>query len=337
MEETINIKTMKKIVIITLCFSLFCVPVQAQLGGLLQNAAKKTTEKVTEKLADQAAEAASKALEEKMNQNQPQKPTDSRQSTASTADQLTYAGLMGQVPELPTVQQLVSHKEYELNGQTLRLLSSPVTKFSAQVTSLSMKVLSVPMEGADSAQVVENAYSLAQKYTGLTQEQIDYLATLPEDEQEAYLAAHYQQGQAEAALMEQAVEAGEYLEPLQPMIDKWEAAGKKADQYLSEADAQCKEIYKKYGPQKSGASEKEQIQLTLKYYQEIAPIQRTAVEKAMKVRLEEQLPIAEEIEKEMVAIRAAHPNMISSLLRYPQLTATSFFSDITRLTDVPEY
>jgi hypothetical protein len=193
------------------------------------------------------------------------------------------------------------------------------------------------MEGADSAQVVENAYSLAQKYTGLTQEQIDYLATLPEDEQEAYLAAHYQQGQAEAALMEQAVEAGEYLEPLQPMIDKWEAAGKKADQYLSEADAQCKEIYKKYGPQKSGASEKEQIQLTLKYYQEIAPIQRTAVEKAMKVRLEEQLPIAEEIEKEMVAIRAAHPNMISSLLRYPQLTATSFFSDITRLTEVPEF
>jgi fatty acid-binding protein DegV len=47
--------------------------------------------------------------------------------------------------------------------------------------------------------------------------------------------------------------------------------------------------------------------------------------------------IAEEIEKEMVAIRAAHPNMISSLLRYPQLTATSFFSDITRLTEVPEF
>jgi hypothetical protein len=184
---------------------------------------------------------------------------------------------------------------------------------------------------ASDARYKQSLAALAQKM------QAQRKATLPEDEQEAYLAAHYQQGQAEAALMEQAVEAGEYLEPLQPMIDKWEAAGKKADQYLSEADAQCKEIYKKYGPQKSGASEKEQIQLTLKYYQEIAPIQRTAVGKAMKVRLEEQLPIAEEIEKEMVAIRAAHPNMISSLLRYPQLTATSFFSDITRLTDAPEY
>lgn len=328
---------MKKIVIASLCFTLFCVPVQAQLGSLLQKAAKKTTEKVTEKLTDQAAEAASKALEEKLNQNQPQKPTDNRRPTATTAEPLTYAGLMSQMPELPTVQQLVNHKEYELNGQTLRLLTSPVTKFSTQVTSLSMKVWSVPMEGVDSAQVVGNAYSLAQKYTGLTQEQLDHLSTLPEEEQEAYLAAHYQQGQAEAALMEQAAEAGEYLEPLQPLIDKWEAAGQKADQYLSEADAQCKEIYKKYGPQKASANEKELIELTLKYYREIVPIQRAAVEKAMKVRLEEQLPIAEEIEKEMVAIRAAHPNMISSLLRYPQLTATSFFSDITRLTEVPEF
>jgi hypothetical protein len=303
----------------------------------LQKAAKKTTEKVTEKLTDQAAEAASKALEEKLNQNQPQKPTDNSRPTATTAEPLTYEGLMSQMPELPTVQQLVNHKEYELNGQTLRLLTSPVTKFSTQVTSLSMKVWSVPMEGVDSAQVVGNAYSLAQKYTGLTQEQLDHLSTLPEEEQEAYLAAHYQQGQAEAALMEQAVEAGVYLEPLQPLIDKWEAAGQKADQYLSEADAQCKEIYKKYGPQKASANEKELIGLTLKYYQEIVPIQRAAVEKAMKVRLEEQLPIAEEIEKEMAAIRAAHPNMISSLLRYPQLTATSFFSDITRLTEVPEF
>lgn len=328
---------MKKFIIASLCLTFFCVPAQAQLGNLLQKAAKKTTEKVSEKIADQAADAAAKALEEKMNQNKQEQKTDNQQQTATAAEPLTFAGLMGQVPELPTVQQLVTHKEYELNEQTLRLLTSPVTKFSTQVMGLSMKVMSVPMEGIDSAQAVESAYAMAQMTTGLTKEELEHLSTLPEEEQEAYLAAHYKQGTAEAAVLEQAAEASKYLEPLQPMIDKWTAAGDKADQYLAEADAQCKEIYKKYGPQKANASEKEKIKLTLKYYQEIVLIQRTAVEKAMKVRLEEQLPIAEQIEKEMVPIRAAHPDMISSLLRYPQLTASSYFADITRLTEVPEF
>ena len=328
---------MKKYVIVSMCLMFFCLPVHAQLGSLLQKAAKKTTQKVSEKIADQAAEAAAKALEGNKSQNKQPDARNNQQPSATTAQPLTFAALMAQVPELPTVQQLVNHKEYELNGQTLRLLSSPVTKFSTQVLGLSMKVMSVPLEGIDSAQAVENAYAMAQQATGLTKEQLDHLATLPEEEQEAYLAAHYNAGTAEAALLEQASEAGQYLEPLQPLIDKWDEAGKKADQYLAEADVQCRELYKQYASQKAGASEKEQNQLTIKYYQEVLPTLRAAVQQSMKVRLEEQLPIAEEIEQAMVAIRAAHPDLISSLLRYPQLTATAYFADISRLTEVPEY
>ena len=57
----------------------------------------------------------------------------------------------------------------------------------------------------------------------------------------------------------------------------------------------------------------------------------------MRIRLDEQLPIAEEIERQMADIRAQHGNMLSSLLRYPQLTATQYFSDPSRLMEITEY
>ena len=85
------------------------------------------------------------------------------------------------------------------------------------------------------------------------------------------------------------------------------------------------------------ASDKERNQLLLKYYKDIIDWQRTAVQEAMKIRLEEQLPIAEEIEQKMVAIRAEHKDNISAFLNYPQLTASQYFAEVSRLLDIPQY
>ena len=317
---------MKKLVVVIACLLLSGMTANAQLGSLIQKAAQKTSEKLT----DKAAEAAAKALEEKLDKQKPKDASAKAEPQANTDETLTYASLMKQAQELPTVQQLTSFKSAELNEQALKLLTSPVTSFNSKVMSLSM-------QGLDSAQVVEGAYNLAQLSTGMTKEELEHLASLPEDQQEAYIAAHYRPGAAEAAMVSQASDISKYLEPLQPLIDKWGEVGEKADAFLAQANEKCKGVYKKYASDLAKASDKERVSILLKYYAEIVEYQRTAVQQAMRVRLDEQLPIAEDIEKKMVTIRAEHPDIVSAFMNYPQLTATQYFADVAKLIEVPEF
>ena len=323
---------MKKIVLLSLVMLLASVPTHAQLGGLIQKAAAKTA-KTIEKKADSVANAAASALDMQFDKQRQSR----QQATAQQAgeEEMSYATLMRQLPELPTAQQLCAHKEAELNEQALRLLSSAVTRFNTQVLNLSMKVASLATKDLDSAKVVDAAYKWAHLSTGMTKEELDHLATLPESEQEEYIAAHYKAGPAEGALMQEAVDASKYLEPLQPLIDKWDEAGRKADQVLEQSDALCKRVYQKYAPMIEKATDKERNQLLLKYYKDIVETQRAAVQQAMKIRLEEQLPIAEEIEQKMVKIRAEHQDAITALLNYPKLTASQYFAEVSRLLDIP--
>ena len=215
---------MKKIVLLSLILMLVQVPAYAQLGSLIQKAATKTTQ-VLEKKADSVINSAM----DKQLDKQRQSRQAATEQEATEEEELSYAAIMRKMPALPTAQQFCSHKEAELNEQALRLLTSAVTRFNTQVLSLATQAVSLSTKNLDSAQVMDAAYKYAQLSTGMTREELDHLATLPEDEQDAYIAAHYRAGTAEAAMTQEAVDAGKYLEPLQPLIDKWDAVGRKAD------------------------------------------------------------------------------------------------------------
>ena len=311
----------------------------AQFGDVLrkaaQKAAQKTTEKLTDKAADKAADAATEAIEKELAKTK--KDNSSATVENTEAEQPTVASIMAQMPDLPTVQQLASYKEAELNEQSLKLLVSPVTSFQTKLLSLSMKALSLTTGNADSAQIVDAAYKNAQLATGLTREELDELASLPDDQQQAYLQAHYKGGTAEAALLNQAADAGKYLEPLQPLLDKWDSFNSQIDQLYAQTENKCKETYKKYATQLAKANDKDRNKLLIKYYTDILPQLRSTVQQALDIRLKEQLPVAEEIEHEMVTIRAQHQDLISALLNYPQLTASQYFAEPARLLEIPEY
>ena len=121
------------------------------------------------------------------------------------------------------------------------------------------------------------------------------------------------------------------------MIDQWDALGEKVEGIYRKTEEQSKEIYAKFAPQLATASEEARKDILLKYYAEVAPLLREAVQEGMKVRLNDQLPVAEDIEKKMKEIRAKHQDIISALLNYPQLTATQYFTDLTRMMEIPEY
>ena len=318
----------KKTVFLLACLMLSSLTANAQFGDVLRKAAQKDAQATTEKLTDKAAEKAADAIEKELDKSKAQN---------AEAEQATYASIMAQMPDLPTVQQLVNYKEAELNEQSLKLMVSPVTSFQTKLLGLSVQAVSLTTSSADSAQIVDAAYKNAQLATGLTREELDELAALPEDQQQAYLQAHYKQGTAEAALLQQAADASKYLEPIQPIIDRWETFNKTIDQLYSQTESQCKEIYKKYAGQLSKATGKDRNKTLIKYYSEIAPLMRAAVQQALKIRLNEQLPVAEEIEQQMAPIRAQHQDIISALLNYPQLTVSQYFTEPARLLDIPEY
>ena len=92
---------------------LFCVcGTRAQLGGALQKAAqkavKKTTDKVIDKTTDAAADAAANAVDRELDKLRSNNSTDKpQQSSAEAVEEQTVASIMAQLPELPSVQQLV--------------------------------------------------------------------------------------------------------------------------------------------------------------------------------------------------------------------------------------
>lgn len=310
------------------CLMLSVLPANAQLGGALIKAAKKAAQKTTEKLTDKAAESASDAIVNELDKN--------KENSTVNEEQITYIELMRQLPELPTAQQLVNYKEAELNEQSLKLIVSPVTAFQTKLLNLSMQALSIPTADIDSAQLSEAAYKQAELATGLSREELEYLSTLPEDQQQAYLQKHYKKGTAESALLKQAADASEYLKPVQPLIDMWIKIDNQIDQLYNETTNHCKDIYGQYANQLAKANGKERNKTLIKYYAEIAPILLSTVKQAMEIRINEQLPLAEEIENQMAPIRAEHRDLVSSFLNYPQLTASQYFSDPVHLLDIPE-
>ena len=323
---------MKKVLLLAAIVALCYTTANAQIGGLLNKAAKKATEKVTKKLTDKADEAIEKEIESKLDNKLESK------ETTSTTEALTYESLMKQIPDLPGADQYVKYKEAEMNEQSLRMLSSKVSSFNMKLLSLSTQALAgLGERSLDSAQATEMAYRYTQMATGLSKEEIDKLSTMSEEEQQAYLETHYRQGTAEAAVLKESEAVAKLMEPLQPMIEEWTKAGQKVDEIYAEADIKCKKIYEGYATKLKNASDKERNNVLLQYYGETLPVQRAAVEEALKVRLKEQLPIAEKIEKEMVPIRAKHQDMVTQLLSYPQITATQYFAEPSRLMEIKEF
>lgn len=325
---------MKRTLLIALVAIVLPLTSQAQLGNLLEKAAKKavkkTTEKLVDKAADKASDAATKAIDKEIDKRL---PSDKSTPLAEPTEQATYKSLMQQLPELPSVDQLTKYQEAKLNDKTLALVTSRVTAFSTKVLDLSAQCATLNYRDLDSAQ----AMRLTEAYTGLSQSELQQLSAMSEEEQQAWLQNHYSQERAEANLAKQAVDASKWIEPLQPQIDRWSQVGDKISGVYKEMDTKLQPLYSKYAPKLEQASGKERTSLLIAYYAEAAPHIRTAVQQALTIRLQEQLPIAEQIEGEMVKIRTSNPDAINQLISYPQLTATQYFSEVMRLLEIPEY
>lgn len=328
---------MKRLLLVILGIALGTMTANAQLGNALQRAARKVAEKSVERAIDRATDAAANAAEQEANRALGLDQNEPAAQPAAEGEEVTYESLMLQAAELPTAEQLVSHKTYELREQSLKLMLSPVSKYLMNVASLSAQAMSLAYVDIDSAQAEEMAYRLAETSTGLSREELKAMENMSDAEQEAYLAARYRQGTYEAAVVKEAENLSKLLEPLQPQIDRWTAAGEKAERMYEEYMQPAREIYAKYAKQLSTAEGAALVDVQLRYYSEVAPYLHDAVKQAMMTIVKKQLPIALEIEQEMAKLRAKNPDAVTLLLNYPQQTVTVYFAYIAHLLEIPEF
>lgn len=329
---------MNRIVVLLCLCILPAFHANAQLDGLLRKAAQKATEKVSK--------TAEEAINKELNKNR-QNNDNNEAETISEAnmqqEQVSYLSLMKQLPALPTAEQLSKFKEAELNEQTLKMMTSPVTVFRTKATSLAMQATQLLVSDMDSAQLVDMAYRQASLSTGLSRAELDQLATMSDEEQEAFIKARMQQNAAMTAAdasgtIQSAEELVNLIEPFQPLIDQWEAIGKNVDAVIDQAHKKCLAIYAKYASTLNsyqGKNDKEYNKSFLAYYNETVPIMLTAVQEALRIRQQEQLPVAESIEQGMAPLRQQNPNALSLILNYPQMTTQAFFADLNHLWTPP--
>lgn len=353
---------MKKVIIGALC-CLFCMGItisaNAQLpSGTLGKAVGKAAQKLATATVNKIVDTVEKKAENAMGLNRPAGNANPAQSR-TTADfegnpeentyrqgrvNVTNGGTYGSIsevmaaaPALPTAKELMTYKEATLNGSKLQLITSPVTRFISDMASLSMTAMEFAYGETDTAQMEARAYQALEKSTGLTKADLQKMENMSEAEQEAYLRQHHVTAKAQTSTLQQVAELTQYMAPVEAQIGQWGEINSKIDALYAQLETTQKAAYEKFASQLSAATGKARNAVLAKYYGEFVEAQRNTVMQAMQLRLKEQMPIAEEIEKYMSGIRAEHPDISFSLINYPQLTQTSYFSETSHLLDLPEF
>lgn len=323
---------MKKHLFLAILIAIAPISAQAQLGNLLNKAAKKAGEKAAEKAADAAADAVSKRLGFNRNNSKTEQDnvatyTTEMESNSESEAPASIPELIAQMPQLPTTDQLIDYKTAEIKGQTLKMMTNPVTTFRTQVFSLMTQATALAYSNLDSAAVT----NMALQYSGLTAEDVKAMENMNDEEQEAYIMAHYQSGRANQAMQNTALKTTQYSEMTEAIVERYDAVEKEIEAIYNEANKKMAPIYAKFADRIANANDADL--LNLEYYTKIADIQRNAVEQALQLRLQKQLPIAEEIEKTNAVIRTQDPTAI--IPNYLQLCSTVYFAEVERLFDIP--
>ena len=327
---------MKKILAIAALCAIMATPSQAQIGGLLRQAASKTVEKTTNTLLNKATDKASDKAVESIEGALGAKAKTTTGQTVNLAT-ASLADILGQSAVMPTDKEIVEYKGYELNNQQLRLLASPVSRYLGSLSTNSMKAMGMIYGEGDSAAMTNMAMQYTSMATGLSQEQIREISEMSEEEQEAYLTNYYNSGQMQANQLKRAETSAEYATETEKQLNQYNAIEDRIAGIYDEARSKMQTVYGKYAEQLASAkTDAQRNAVLLKYYAEAVPLQRDAVQKSMELRRTEQLPLAEEMDAINNKILTEHPDAIV-VTTYVNLLVTQYYIEGRNIIDIPEF
>lgn len=307
---------MKRIILLAFALVLALPQSNAQLNKLAQKAAKGLINNAINQAADRAG----------LNQGQEQTADNSqKQNSAQTPEEkpLTAEEIMASMPALPTAAQIA---EYEVlkhnNASSFKLMLNPTATFQTQLmlslaagggSMYSEMVTDYGMAAYGPLGGMLDAYGITyEQYAAMSEEEQEALATRYANDQLRAAGVNYTADQIEnlseeeQAVVAQKIQAYQYNLMLASseesaklfesaegkrwteLHDRYDAISSEIDSLYEVASEQCRTIWeKKYASR--GASGYEA------YMKEAAPIQLAMVQTAMKMRQNQQLPVAKQL------------------------------------------
>lgn len=315
---------MKKLLTLLAFTLVLSLGANAQIGlNLLGKAAQKVTEKVVDKVVDKAVDKISDKLA-----NKASNAIFNRfgLDTNGEYQSVTFQQLFTKMPPMPTGQQLVDYQTAILNGRTLKMMASPAMRYRTKAYTLAFRSESYSTQGMDSAALSD--YIL--KSTGMTVEEAQSLDNMTEEEQQMFVMQKYQSREAVEARKQYALNATQYAKETESQVLKYNTIEETIEALYIEMDSKIKPIYEKYREKMEGSTN---AKITLEYYTQVVEIVRSTVAQAMQIRIQQQLPLVEEIEAIHDTLREKHPE--AALVSYKQIFTSSYINDVERLMNVP--
>ncbi|MCR5423719.1 MAG: hypothetical protein K6E93_03035 [Bacteroidales bacterium] len=359
---------MKKIVLTLLTIALVSVNANAQLGNLagkaLKKAAERTVEKTVEKTVDKTVDKASEEASNRITnslfgtsktQNQTRSQSYGNQDAGSQPAEVeqTPQGIMSAMPALPSQQDVVNYLGYQRNGQSFKLIASPVTRFQAQIASLTMQASALvandvaKMEtGYTEAVLAKYGYTI-ESYERLSDAEkeafatryandmlreagvnytVDQLENLSDAEREAVsqqVAASMLAKTASSASATYNTPAGRKYTDL---LGQFNEVSSSIEKIFDDANAQCEQLWNSQFAAKGASA-------LPSYWAMAVNLQYNALQKAMDLRKLKQLPIAQQVDEAAKALDKEQGSTVSSQC-YAALCAMAYLTDAYKIIGI---
>ena len=314
---------MKKVLIILMALTL-TYGSQAQIGGLVGGAIRKSVEK---KVSQTVEDKMDSVLGNKKQQRGIELTTAEKKQATEGKEEAklpTPEEIMDMVPMLPTYDNLADYacETNRANPRTLKIVANPTSKFVAKMT-MALASGYVTMMGDGKGGNVYYYDEQLLKELGITQEKFDAMS----EEEQTKLAQQYA-----AELQERYIHSVERLSEdptYKKMQDKYYEIDQRIQKLFSEAEASNREMWISQYGNKGKATEEDMCA----YFKAAVPTLYKAVNNAMKIRREEQLPIAKQMDEHVQIMAQKHPQEIfAGFFNNGGLCATAYVSDAARLT-----
>ena len=354
---------MKKIVLTVLAIALVSVNANAQLGGLagkaLKKAAERTVEKTVDKTVDKTIDKASDEAANRITNSLFGTSTKNTQShNQNTSSQTTEAeqtpmGIMSAMPALPSQQDVVNYLGYQRNGQSFKLIASPITKFQAQVTSLTMQASALvandvaKMEtGYTEAVLAKYGYTI-ESYEKLSEAEKEAFATRYANDMLREAGVNYTVDQLEnlsdaereevsqkvaASMMAKSVSTASatYNTPAgrkyTDLLGQFNEVNSSIEKIFDDANAQCEQLWNTKFASKGESG-------LPSYWAMAVSIQYNALQKAMDMRKSKQMPLAQQVDEAAKALDKEQGSNVSSQC-YAALCAAAYLADAYKIIGI---
>jgi hypothetical protein len=226
-----------------------------------------------------------------------------------------------QLPTPPAAEQLMVYHEARLDGQEGRMKACEAAAYATLIDSLARQADSLAARTVDSTSAA-----------GFGLDDLLTLSRMGGEELEGYLYKRFRPGHTDGEAMRLTVVAIECVTTLRPFLGRWDEARHEAQRREEAATEECRRLYRIYEPRLAQCDDLGRNFILRYFLADALPILRSSVTEAAAIRLERELPAAEEVDSRIEKLRTRHPDLLAPGLSLTGITVHSLLAGAASLT-----